>query len=70
MVSDSGQLDRIIMWLKEDTPSKKSFNVETINFTENKRVETVLFGSCCPTRKDYTEAVSVSSPTSDMMENG
>jgi hypothetical protein len=38
MVSFSGQLYRIIMWLKTKYfPSeRKSFNVETINFTEKK----------------------------------
>lgn len=44
MVSYSGQLYRIIMWLKKERkyfPSKKSFNVETINFT--KKVSRLLY---------------------------
>lgn len=38
-------------------PSKKSFNVETINFTEKtktKRIEVALLGFCQPGREDQS----------------
>lgn len=49
----SRQLYRVIMWLKKKyLPSKKSFNVETINFTEKKkRIEVALLGFCHPARE-------------------
>lgn len=53
MVPSSGQLYRVIMWLKKYFPSKKSFNVETINFTEKKkRIEVALLGLCHPVREE------------------
>lgn len=54
MVSYSGQLYRIIMWLKtkENTsPQKKSFNVEKINFTQ-KSIKVALLGSRHPAREE------------------
>lgn len=40
----SRQLYRVIMWLKKKyLPSKKSFNVETINFTEKKKGLRLLY---------------------------
>lgn len=67
MVSYSGQLYRIIMWLKEKKrkyfPSKKSFNVETINFTENKGWRVALLGFCQPEYEDS----GVPKPGSDLL---
>lgn len=60
------------MWLKENAspPPQKSFNVETINFTEKKKgVEVVSFGSCHLVREgwEHTKLVQmVSSPTWDV----
>lgn len=58
MVSYSGQLYRIIMWLKKRKyfPSKKSFNVETINFTEKKDCDCFIeFLPSCERRAGVTK---------------
>lgn len=72
MVSYSGQLYRIIMWLKKKKrkyfPSKKSFNVEIINFTQKSiKVAFIGFPPSCERRAGVTKPVSdvASVPTWD-----
>jgi hypothetical protein len=62
MVSFSGQLYRIIMWLKTKYfPSeRKSFNVETINFTEKKNWGCFLgFLPSCEMELEHTKPIPI-----------